>query len=316
MTPDYVAVRPSWTIGQALAHIRRQGRDSETVSHIYVTDTSWKLLDALSLRWFILADPEMTVAEIMDYTFVSLSAFDDREAAVQMMQRYDLSVLPVVDSDGILVGIVTFDDVLDVVAAETTEDFYKSAAIGPVQGSYRDIPYSSLYRKRIGWLIILVFINMISVQILASYEEMLEAAVVLLFFTPLLIDSGGNAGSQAATLMVRALALGDVELRDWFRLLLKEVSVSLGLGLTMALAVFGLGWYRGGSEIGLIVALTMVTIVVVGGLIGTLPRPGHHPGATKNGRPWRWRPGRNGSSPPASGRQKHRSSSCRHRARP
>lgn len=104
MTPDYVAVRPSWTIGRALAHIRRQGRDSETVSHIYVTDPSWKLLDALSLRRFILADPETTVAEIMDYTFVSLSAFDDREAAVQMMQRYDLSVLPVVDSCGTVAG--------------------------------------------------------------------------------------------------------------------------------------------------------------------------------------------------------------------
>jgi magnesium transporter len=270
MTPDYVAVRPSWTIAQALDHIRRKGRDSETVSHIYITDSSWKLLDELSLRRFILADPATTVAEIMDYSFVSLSAFEDREAAVQMMQRYDLSVLPVVDSDGILVGIVTFDDVLDVAAEETTEDFYKSAAIAPVQGRYLDMPYLSLYRKRIGWLIILVFINMISVQILASHEAMLDAFVVLLFFTPLLIDSGGNAGSQASTLMVRALALGDVELRDWFWLLVKEISVSLGLGLTMAAAVFGLGWLRGGTTIGLIVALTMVSIVVVGGLIGTV----------------------------------------------
>jgi len=196
MTPDYVAVRPEWKIEEALNHIRERGRDSETVDAIYVTDADWKLLDALSLRRFILADPQVSVVEIVDYTFESLSAFAAREQAVRMMQRYDLSVLPVVDSLGVLVGIVTFDDVLDVAQEEATEDFHKAGGVVPLRKSYLNTSVFALYRKRIGWLVGLVFANLFSGAAIALFEDAIAAAVTLVFFLPLLIGSAGNAGSQ------------------------------------------------------------------------------------------------------------------------
>lgn len=268
MTPDYVAVRPHWTISEALRQIRAKGRDSETVHVIYVVDDTWRLLDALDLRRFILADMDLRVQDIMDDSFISISAFADQEEAVQAMQRYDLSVLPVVDSDGVLVGIVTFDDILDVVEEETTEDFHKTAAVGPVLGNYREATFSLLFQKRAPWLLVLVMTNLASGAIIASYEATIEAAIALVFFLPLLIDSSGNAGSQSATLIVRALAMGDVKLSDWARLMAKEVGVSAALGLTMALAIWGIGYWRGGYEVGLTVALTMFLVVLVGSVVG------------------------------------------------
>lgn len=269
MTPDYIAVRPEWTIGKVLQHVRAKGHDSETVNVLYVTDAKWKLLDALDLRRFILADPENTVDQIMDYTFIALQATEDREEAVRTMERYDLAVVPVMDTAGVLVGIVTFDDVLDVAQEEVTEDFHKAAAVTPLRGSYRDATFSSLYNKRVGWLVTLVFVNILSGAVIHYFEDTITANVALVFFLPLLIASSGNAGSQTSTLMVRALAMGDVELSDWGRLLGKEVLVALALGLSMAGAVAVIGIIRGGPMIGLVVALTMVTVVIVGSIIGT-----------------------------------------------
>ncbi len=270
MTPDYVAVRPEWTVQEALNHLRRTARTSETIDVLYVVDAEWLLLDELDIKRFLLADPEETVAGIMDHTFISLSAADDREEAVRTMERYDLSVLPVVDSGGILVGIVTFDDVMDVAAAEVTEDFHRTAGVAPVAGSYRNAQPWMLYRKRIGWLLILVFMNIFSGAAIASFEDTIAAAVALVFFLPLLIDSAGNAGSQSATLMIRALALGDVRLNDWGRLLGKELGIATALGITMALAVSWLGIVRGGTDVAIVVAATMVLVVIIGSMIGTL----------------------------------------------
>ncbi len=138
MTPDYVAVRPEWSIEQALQHVRAKGRDSETIEVLYVVDRHWKLLDAVELRRFILASPSLQVSDLMDHHFIALEATQDREVAVRTMERYDLAVLPVVDTSGVLIGIITFDDVLDVAQEETTEDFHKGAAIAPLKGSYRE----------------------------------------------------------------------------------------------------------------------------------------------------------------------------------
>lgn len=270
MTPDYVAVRPEWTIERVLEHIRQRGSDSETVNVIYVTDKSWKLLDALSVRRFLLADAQAKVEDIMDYAFVSLTATEDREEAVRTMERYDLAVLPVVDTGGVLVGIVTFDDVLDVAADEATEDFHKGAAISPIRGSYKHAPFSALYSKRVGWLLALVFANIFSGAAIANFEDTIAANVALVFFLPLLIDSSGNAGSQSATLMVRALATGEVKASDWGALLLKDVLVAAALGFTMALAVSTIGILRGGVEVAIVVALTMSLVVIVGSTIGTV----------------------------------------------
>jgi len=268
MTPDYVAVRPEWTIQQSLEHIRYKGQDSETVNIIYVTDTDWKLLDALDLRRFILANPTDTVQQIMDYTYVSITAFDDREKAVQMIQHYDLEAMPVVDSEGVLIGIVTVDDVLDVAQEEATEDFHRVAAVEPLKTSYRESSVSLLYRKRIIWLAVLLGVNLFASGVIAANEEMIVSTIALAFFIPLLMATGGNAGAQAATLMVRAIATGDVKLTQWLWALSREIGVGLLLGATMGLAVYMLGFYRGGFEIAVIVSLAMLTIVIISNFIG------------------------------------------------
>jgi magnesium transporter len=267
MTPEYVAVRPHETIQQALAHIRAHGRDKETIDMVYVVDDDWRLLDDIQLRRFILADPDGTVADIMDHSVASIRATDDREEAVRVIRRYDTVALPVVDSDGVLVGIATVDDLLDVAEEEATEDFHRVASVGPIRMSLKDATVSFLYRKRVGWLLALVFMNIFSGAGIAAFEGTIEAVVALVFFLPLLIDSGGNAGSQSATMMVRALATGDVKMADWFRLLGKELGVALFLGLTMAVGVAAIAYFRA-PEVMFVVPATMVIIVLVGSLIG------------------------------------------------
>ncbi|HOQ09176.1 MAG TPA: magnesium transporter [Syntrophomonadaceae bacterium] len=270
MTPDYVAVRPEWTVGEALDHIRKKGRDSETLNIIYVTDTEWKLMDAVELHRFILADPRQKVAELMSHSVISISAFEDREEAVHMMLRYDILALPVVDSEGVLLGVVTFDDVMDVAQAEATEDFHKGAAVTPLKGSYRETGIWELYKSRIVWLLGLVVVNLLSLELMAYYEELLASTIALTFFIPLLLGSGGNTGSQSSTIMVRGLATGDIEVSQWAASLAKELIVGLALGLTMGLAGVVLGTWKGGLTIALIVGLTMLLIIVVANLIGVI----------------------------------------------
>ncbi len=270
MTPDYVAVRSHWSVERVLKHIRKQAEHSETLSTIYVVDDHWKLTDALTLETFVLAEPEQIVEDLMDYQFEFLSAFEDRERAVEVMQRYDVSVLPVVDSAGVLVGIVTFDDVIDVAEEEATEDFHKFAAVSPLEEGYLQTSFLQIFRKRIVWLVALVFMNIFSGAAISHYEDTIAVAVTLVFFMPLLMGSGGNAGAQASTLVIRAISLGEVKLSDWARLLFKDIAASLLLGLCMGLAVALLGLFRGGPQIGLTVALTMICVVLVGSSIGTL----------------------------------------------
>lgn len=270
MTPDYIAVRPNWTVSQSLQHIRSQREKAETVNVIYVADNHGKLLDALTIRRFIVADPDTEVGELMDTHVTMVSAFEDREKAVELVQRYDLTGLPVVDTEGILIGTVTPDDIMDVAEAEATEDFQKIGAVGVLNFSLRDARIGKLYQRRVGWLVLLVFINMFGGAIIASYEDTIEAAVVLVTFLPLVVGTGGNAGTQSATLMIRALATGDVKARDWLRLWGREALVSVALGTTVAIAVWFLGLYRSGVEIAWIAALAMMAVVFVGSMIGML----------------------------------------------
>jgi magnesium transporter len=269
MTPDYVVVRRHWTVQQTLRQVRRKGLVSETINWIYVVDDDWRLIDDIELRKLILAEPESEIEEVMDHSFVSVSAFADREEAVELIQRYDMTALPVVDSAGVLVGIVTVDDVLDVAEAEATEDFHNFGSVGPIKTSLLEASILFVYRRRIGWLMGLVFMNIFSSAGIAYYEDTIEAMVGLVFFLPLLIGSGGNAGSQSATLVIRALATGDVEQRDWLKLLTKELVVALAIGATMAVGVSLIAQVRA-PDVLPVVALTMVLIVVVGSLIGLL----------------------------------------------
>jgi len=241
---------------------------------VFVTDDRGKLLDAVRLKDFILARQDVRVDTLMDEEVISIQADADREDAVQAIQHYDISTLPVTDRGGVLLGIVTVDDIMDVAEQEITEDFQKLGGTGSLNVSIREASPGFLYRKRIGWLLILVLVNLISGLAIALYEDAIEAVIGLVFFLPLIIASSGNAGSQSATLMVRALATGDVEVTDWFRLWGKELSVALLLGATMAGAVALIGVWRGGAELGaelaLIVALAMLAVVVMGAMIGML----------------------------------------------
>jgi magnesium transporter len=268
MTPHYVAVHPDWPIEQALRHIRAHGLDSETIDRILVIDADWTLLDDISLRRFILADPQSRVAEIMDHAFVSVSAFVHRRETVALFRKYDVVAIPVVDSDGVLVGIVTVDDVLDVAEEEATEDFHRVGSVEPFRMSLREAPIGFLFRRRIVWLLALVGVNVFSGAGIAAFEDTIAATIALVFFLPLLIDSAGNAGSQAATLMIRAMATGDVRMRDWFGLARREAGVAVLMGLSMAAAVSVVAYFRAGPEVMVVVALTMVVVVMIGSLVG------------------------------------------------
>jgi len=268
MSPEYVAVRAAWTVERALRHIRSQGKSPQVIDVIYVIDEAWKLIDMLELACFVLADPASSVEQMMDRVFVTLSPHDDRERAVQMMLKYDAVALPVVDSEGVLLGVVTVDDVLDVAEEEATEDFQKSAAVTPLRVPYPEAGIWPLFLKRIPWLIGLVFVYIGASGFIAGYESILAAQIVLASFMPMLLGSAGNVGAQSGTLTVRALATGELRGVLWLRTLIKEAAVGIALGLTLAVFAGGLGYLRGGPGIGLVVAAAMVLIVTAANILG------------------------------------------------
>lgn len=269
MSPLFVAVRPEWTVGEALDYIRAQSEQDVTVSMVFVTDEDERLQGMIPLKHFVFGAPQDHINSLQGVPLASIRTDVPQVEAIRMMKHYDLEVLPVVDNENTLVGIVTIDDALDAAEEETTEDFHKMGSVG-IGLSLRDARPGVLYRKRVGWLLALVVINLIGGGVIAWFEETINALVVLVFFLPLVIASGGNAGAQAATLMVRALAIGDVQSRDWIKLWTKEFAVASALGVTMALAVSLLGYWRGGLGVALLIAIALVLIVVVGSLIGLL----------------------------------------------
>ncbi len=271
MTPDYIRIREEWTCEQALAHMRKYGRDSEIFNILYVTDGNGQLIDIVRMRRIIMAPPNTPIKDMLNYQFVCLSAYDDREVAVEQIQRYDVTALPVVDSEGVLVGIVTVDDIMDVAEEEVTEDIQKGAGMAPLETRYSAASPTRLFQKRIGWLLILIFVNLISAGVISSYEDYVKEFITLALFMPLVIASGGNCGSQSATLMVRAIATGDLDLSDWFKAVGKETFVGALLGIAMAL-IAGLvsKLYGGDIKIGIIVALSMISIVFVANAFGAL----------------------------------------------
>ena len=268
MTSDYAVLRKDMTVAEALASLRTEAPDAETIYQAYVIDKKRKLLGVVSLRDLILADLGKSIKELMTSDVVSGLVTDDQEDIAKKIARYDLLALPIADERGVLTGIVTYDDAMDVVSEEETEDIHKSAGVSTIAGNLKDATIGLLYRKRIFWLILLVFGNLFSGAGIAHFEDIIAANIVLVFFLPLLVDSGGNAGSQSATLMVRALATGEVVMRDWLYLIGREALVALALGCTMALAVSLLGYIRGDSTIALVLALSMVSIVMIGCMIG------------------------------------------------
>src|SRR5713226_4752293 len=230
MTPDFIAVREDWSVQEVLDYVREHGQDSETLNVIYVVDELGKLIDDVRIREFLLKPVAHTVRELMEKTFVSLNVHDSQQDALNVFRKYDRTALPVVDSSGVLLGIVTIDDMLDVAEEEATEDIQKFGGMEALDEPYMRISLWRMVRKRAGWLVILFLGEMLTATAMANYQDEIAKAVVLALFLPLIISSGGNSGSQASTLIIRAMALGEVALRDWWRVASREVRAGLSLG--------------------------------------------------------------------------------------
>ncbi|EAR20733.1 magnesium transporter [Nitrococcus mobilis] len=268
MTSDYATLDADMTAERALAELRRQAPGTETIYRSYVVDRDHRLMGSVRLHALILSADDTPITDLMESAPVSVALDTDQEDVGKLIAHYDLLAIPVVDSDGRLMGIVTHDDAADVMQAEATEDFQKISIVLPFTQNLLQAGIGMLYSRRIVWLTLLVFGNLFSGAGIAYFEDMILAYVSLVFFLPLLIDSSGNAGSQSATLMVRALATGDVALKDWRDLILRELAVAAALGGTMAAVVFPVGAWRGGVDIALTVGLTMFAVVMIGSLVG------------------------------------------------
>jgi magnesium transporter len=233
MTTDYAWLPANITVPEAIERLRHQAPDRETIYYVYVLDDQRKLLGVVSLRDLILAPRQALVKDVMDAEPLSVRVTEDREHVAQEIARYDLLAIPVLDEDGRLVGIVTHDDVIDVVVAEATEDVHRMGAVGPITENYLEASFVTIWRKRAVWLAVLFVAEMFTFNAMAHFDEALKVVTVLALFVPLCLSTGGNSGSQAATLITRALALGQITLADWLRVLRHELLMGLVLGLTL-----------------------------------------------------------------------------------
>lgn len=279
MTPDYIHVRPEWTVARALEHIRKFGRDAETVHWIFVIDSKHRLVDDLRIRELLLADPNAEIRSLMDNTFQALNAQDDREEAVRMMARYDRTAMPVIDSRGVLLGIVTHDDVADVAEEEVTEDIQKQAGMEALAKPYMQTGLLEMVKARGIWLCVLLLLQVLTIGVLDMFQTRLEEAVILVSFIPLIISSGGNTGTQAASLLIRAISLEEIEHRDWTIIIVRELQTGLILGLTLGLLAFtvvvgldaiGVATDARAAAVGLTVGISILAIVVWGVTIGSM----------------------------------------------
>lgn len=270
MTPDFVTIRVSMTAARVLDFLRRATPDAETIYYLYVVDPEQRLLGVLSLRDLIVASPDARVGDIMDPEVVSVRTDIDQEEVARLMADYDFSVLPVVDEQGVLVGIVTVDDVLDVVEDEATEDIHRLGA-APIDVDYVRAGPWLLFRKRASWLVLLVVSMTLTFNLISHYEAILEEIVILAAFIPLLIGTGGNVGAQVATLVVRALATRELELGDYLRIFLKETGTGLLLGLAFGAFMTAYVLFlspEADPRIAYALGITMVLIAFTANLVG------------------------------------------------
>jgi magnesium transporter len=279
MTPEYVGVREHWTVRQVLDYIREHGQDSETLNVVYVVDEQGLLIDDIRIRELLLNPLDKPLADLMDRRFVALKATDDQATAVAAFRAYDRSALPVTDTAGMLIGIVTIDDVLDVAEAEATKDIQRIGGSEALDEPYMEIGFASMIRKRAGWLTALFLGEMLTATAMRSFEHEISKAVVLALFVPLIISSGGNSGSQASTLVIRALALGEVGVRDWWRVVRREILAGLALGTILGTigflrisltSAFMEGYGPHSVLIGITVGTSLVGIVLWGTIVGSL----------------------------------------------
>lgn len=280
MTPHYIQVKEYYTVKQVLAHIKKYGKKAETLNYIFIVDGKNRLIDDLKIGEILLADDDTKVSDLMDHNFVSLKTTVPIEGAFEIFDKYDRSTIPVITENNVLVGIVTFDDILDRMKIRDTEDIQKFGGMEELDVSYTKTPIAELIKKRAGWLVILFVGEMFTASAMSYYDAEIEKAVVLALFVPLIISSGGNSGSQAASLIIRAMALGEIKLKDWWYVMKKELYSGLALGGILGLIGFiritiweKTGIYDYGEywvSIALTVSLSLVVIVLWGTLSGSL----------------------------------------------
>jgi magnesium transporter len=280
MTPDYIDVELDWTVEQVLTYIRDYGKSSETIDVIYVTDANGTLIDDVRIRDFLLVDPKTThVSDLIDGRFISLHVNDDQKEVANVFQMNNRVALPVVDDRNVLLGIVTIDDVLWVVEEEYTEDIQRIGGTEALDDPYLDVSLFQLYKKRIVWLIVLFFGELLTITAMSNFEGQIAKVVMLATFIPLIISSGGNSGSQAATLIIQAMALGEVTIKDWWTVMRREIFSGLFLGLTLCVfsfsvislwhlfsPTFGEHYFR----IALVVGTSLIGVVMWGSLMGSM----------------------------------------------
>lgn len=277
MTPDYLAVKENWTVQEVLDYIRTNGSNSETLNIIYVTDERGRLVDDIKIREILLADTNTPLSDLLDGTYVFLQADDDQEKAVEDFKKYDRIALPVTDTHQILIGIVTVDDVLDVAEEEATEDIQKMGAVEALDEPYSTIPLFDMIKKRAGWLSLLFVGELLTASAMSYFEHEIQKAVVLALFIPLIISSGGNSGSQTATLVIRALSLGEITVKDIFFVIKRELISGFVLGCILAVLgflrismwqfiahPFSQYWF----PIAMTVSLSLIGVVMWGTLMG------------------------------------------------
>lgn len=279
MTPDYIAVKKSWDVTRVLSHIRRYGKNSETIDVIYVIDDNGVLLDDIRIREILLVKPETKVSDLMDGRLIALSANDPQEDAINVFRMNNRTALPVTDTDNILLGIVTVDDILWIANEEYTEDIQKIGGTEALDEPYLDINIFRLVKKRVSWLIVLFLGEMLTATAMGHFENAIQKAVVLALFVPLIISSGGNSGSQASTLIIQAMALGEVTVADWWRVMRREILSGLMLGGTLGIIgfmriyvwtlfsnIYGPDWML----VGFIVGIALIGVVLWGSLAGSM----------------------------------------------
>lgn len=275
MTTEFIVLRPDMTAEMAIKRIRRTGVDKETIYTCYVTDNNNKLIGISTVKDLLLADDDDLVKELMEENVISVNTLDDQEQVAQMFSNYNFLALPVVDNENRLVGIVTIDDAIDVIQEEATEDIEKMAAVLPSDKPYMRTSVWGIYRKRIPWLLVLMLSATFTSTIISSFEGALASVIVLSSFIPMITGSGGNAGSQASVSVIRALSLGEIEFKSMFKVLWKELRVSILCGATLATAnfiklmIFDLNGNPNAFVIALVVSLTLLGTIMMSKLVGS-----------------------------------------------
>jgi magnesium transporter len=280
MTPDYIAVQADWTISEVLEYIREVGQESETIDVIYVINDQGQLLDDVRIKEFLLSPPDRMVSELTDGRYIELNVYDDQEKANQVFKMNNRVALPVVDNNDILLGIVTIDDVLWVANEEFSEDMQKMGGTEALEEPYLEISIFKLFKKRVGWLIVLFLGEMLTATAMASYEHALDQALILSLFIPLIISSGGNTGSQASSLIIQALTVGEVTLADWWKVMRREIVSGIMLGTVLGIIGFSrvMVWSQIFPEVygahyflvAMVVGVSLIGVVMFGTISGSM----------------------------------------------